>query len=368
MNAKIIGLGFILVILLTSCTKMGIEIEEIENFPTHKATVTYTPTTEHTTILKPTLTPTKTQQSTSTVTPTPTPTQTKGPVFAEERLRILELMEKYNYIDSYQLSDEYWEKMGQRIDLYGVANRIVSLEFHGDVYDMYENYAMTEESFLKQISYLMENDFHFVTIHEIQGFVYGWLDLPTKSVILTTDPGHMVWESNERVVENFAKLEIMYGYKPHMNTFIVTQGLSEEENYHCKDNKCWISYTKGVEKGYYSLGTHTHWHNRHNEVTEYEAMSDIKMSQDIIFENTGIQVYALSWPYEICSLYSKMLIEELGITIGFGGWSKPAENYVDKSDQAPLCLPRLFPENPNGLSGRPKGISLAEMLEKAREK
>ncbi|MBW6441821.1 polysaccharide deacetylase family protein [Patescibacteria group bacterium] len=363
MNAKIFGLCVILVILFAGCTRMVTDIE-VENLPT----VTCTSETEHLTITETVPTPTKTQQATSTVTVTPTPTPTKNPVFVEERIKIRELMEKYNYIDSYQLSDEYWEKMGQRIDLYGVANKIVSLEFHGDVYDMYPNYAMTEESFIKQITYLMENDYHFVTIHEIQGFVYGWLNLPARSVILTTDPGRMVWESNERMVENFAELEKIYGYKPHMNTFIVTQGLSEEENYHCKDNRCWLSYTKGVENGYFSLGTHTHWHNRHNEVTEYSAMSDIKMSQEIIFENTGIQVYALSWPYEICSPYSKMLVEELDITIGFGGWSKTTDNYVYILDNQPLCLPRLFPENPNGLSGRPKGMSLAEMLDEAREK
>lgn len=295
--------------------------------------------------------------------PTPTQTLTKTPVFDEERVKILELMNKYNYIEGYQLSDEYWEKMAERIDKYGKAHRILPLEFHGDIYDMYDNYAMTEESFLKQITYLMENDYHFLTVHELQGFVSGWLDLPLRSIILTTDPGYLVWESNERMISNFSKLESIYGYKPHMITFIVTQGMSEEENYLCKDNTCWLSYIKGVEAGYFSLGTHTHWHNHHDEVTEQDALTDIKMSQEIIFENTGIKVYSISWPYEICSPYTDMLENTLGITLGFGGLTRPESNYVHKSDDQYLCLPRMFPENPNGLSGRPEGMTLEEMLE-----
>jgi hypothetical protein len=300
--------------------------------------------------------------------PTPTQTLTKTPVFDEERVKILELMNKYNYIEGYQLSDEYWERMAGRIVKYGKADRILSLEFHGDVYDMYPNYAMTEESFLKQLTYLMENDFHFVTIHEVQGFVSGWLDLPLKSIILTTDPGYLVWESNERVVSNFSKLESIYGYKPHMITFIVTQGMSEEENYLCKENLCWNSYIKGVEAGYFSLGTHTHWRNHHDEVTEYSAMTDIKLSRELIYENTTINIYSISWPYEICSPYTNMLEKELGITLGFGGLVRPNSNYVHKSDEQYLCLPRMFPENPNGLSGRPSGMTLEEMLEEAMGK
>jgi len=293
----------------------------------------------------------------------PEPTPTSSPIFVAERENIFDLMKKYNYEDTYHLSDEYWEKLDDRISKYGKAERILALEFHGDEYDMYDsNYAMSVESFTKQISELMENDYHFVTVHELQGFVSGWLDLPKRSVILTTDPGKLVWESTERMVQTFTELDATFGYKPHMITFIVSYGMNEIENFHCKENRCWLAYINAVESSYFSLGTHTHWHNYHDSVTEYSAKLDIQLSQNLIFENTGIQVYALSWPYEVCSPYTEMLVNELGITLGFGGVSRPGDNYVQKSDPQFLCMPRLFPENPNGYSGRPAGNTLQDML------
>jgi len=284
-------------------------------------------------------------------------------IFGKERLQIYELMKFYGYIENYQLSNDYWENMNERIIKQGKAERILSLEFHGDKYNMFNGvYAMNPESFKRQVKYLMENDYHFLTIHEVRGFVEGWLELPKKSVILTTDPGPLAWESTERIISAFSDLESDYGYKPHMNTFIVPQGLSEEENYLCKENLCWSAYIHAVESGYFSLGTHTYWHNHHNQVSESFAKQDIKISQDIIAENTGITVYAISWPYEICSPYHRMLRDDLGITLGFGGLTHPQNNYVYKDDTQPLCLPRLFPENPDGFSGRPMGKNLEEML------
>lgn len=289
--------------------------------------------------------------------------------FSEGRRRVYELMKSYGYIEDYQLSEEYWKKMDERIVKYGRAERILTLEFHGDEYDMFDGfYSMNQESFKKQIKYLMENDYHFSTIHEVKGFVEGWLDLPKRSVILTSDPGPLAWESTERIIIAFSELEAEYGYKPHINTFIVPQGLSEEENYLCKGNSCWLSYVHAIENGYFSLGTHTYWHNHHDQVSEISAKQDIKMSQDLIAENTGVTVYAISWPYEICSPYKDMLVAELGITLGFGGLSDGGkENYTYNSDPRILCLPRLFPENPSGFSGRPGGKTLVEMLKEAEK-
>ncbi|OGC45258.1 hypothetical protein A2V49_01505 [candidate division WWE3 bacterium RBG_19FT_COMBO_34_6] len=358
------------VLFNTGCGAISVAAVYDEMTPTYKPS---SPTIEmvNTPVIEITATAVSTvAPATEVVHTVPGVTQTIEPLFREERAKtkIRSLMIEYNHVDEYFLSDEYWNRLYGRISKYGTAKRIVPLEFHSDSYDMYEGvYTMTTESFREQADYLMSNDYHFLTIHEIQGFVYGWLELPKRSIILTSDPGpgSRPFESISRITGVFSELESTYGYKPHINIFLVTQGLTEEENYNCKDNICWQSYVNAVESGYFSLGTHTQFHNHHDQTSENVAREDITISVDNIKKNTGIRVYAISWPYELCSPHIEML-GDIGITIGFGGWSRSTgTNYVYSQDNLQLCLPRLFPQNPDGFSGRPKGLTLEEMLAQA---
>ena len=104
-------------------------------------------------------------QSQITPSPTPspipsaTPTSTPLPVYSESRDQILSRMQSYGVIEDTQLSDLYWQKLTARIEAYGVAQNILTLEYHGDDYDMYDGgYTMTPETFKNQIDLMMAND------------------------------------------------------------------------------------------------------------------------------------------------------------------------------------------------------------------
>lgn len=311
---------------------------------------------------------TKTVTMQPTMTPVPTQTTVPTPrIYEVQRQKVRQIVEKYGLVDEYYLSDSYWEKLQRDIAESGKAKRILTLEFHGDNYRMYDgSYSLTPEAFASQMDWLMKNNYHFVTIHETQGFLEGWLDLPTKSIILTTDSGGGSKNSLARISDVYKKLDQKYGYRPHMQSYIWTNGMLPEETITCVDNSCWEAFNKAKNTGYFTFGSHTQTHRNFGYLSLNDSLWDIEESQKKIEANLGVKVYAITWPFEACSLYEKQLREVLGITLAYGGWSKPIKDaFTEKSDSMSLCLPRLFPPNPEGFSGRPVGFTLEQMLESA---
>lgn len=323
------------------------------------------PTAMSTTV-KPTeliATPTVKPVLVSTVTSEPT-----EPAYALQRQKIAAIMEGYNRFDEYQVSDQYWERIASGISKYGVADRILTLEYHGDDYNMYDGaYSMTTEQFEIQMRYLLENEYHFVTGPEIVGFIDGWLELPARSIILTTDSGATSKDSIPRIVALFTQLEAEYGYAPHMNSYIWTQAMTVEENSWCKNDFCWQFFRDALESGYFSFGSHTETHRDFLELTIDDVKWDLETSATEIKEAMGINVYGISWPFESCS-EELALLDTLGYDYALGGWTRETVKlFAYRNDDLPYCLPRVFPPNPDGVSRRPDGKTLIEMLETAEK-
>ncbi len=284
----------------------------------------------------------------------------------ESQQKIRAIMETYGHVDEKYLNESYWIKMANDIATEGPANRCTAFEFHGDNYSFYGGaYSMTPESFISQMDYLMSNNYHFVTGPELVGFLEGWLDLPKKCVILTTDSGSGSIHSMPRIIADFQALEAKYGYTPHMQSFIWTMGMAEEESSRCIDDLCWKEFRKYVESGYFTFGSHSQRHADFSTFTESETIWDLSTNIQKIKENLGLQVYGITWPLEACSPYPKIL-NDLGFKYAYGGWTRGMDqNFTYQSDPMPLCLPRLFPPNPWGVSGRPNEKTLKEILDSA---
>jgi hypothetical protein len=138
--------------------------------------------------------------------------------------------------------------------------------------------------------------------------------------------------------------------------------MTPEETIECKDNSCWETFILAKNSGYFTFGTHSQSHDDFSLKDEIFTREDLQMSMDKIRDNIGLRVYAITWPFEACSPYLELL-SSLGIKIGFGGSSKPIlDAYVYKSDQQYMCLPRLFPPHGGGISARPNGKTLEQML------
>lgn len=354
----------LLLLAITACTLSPI---------TMAVTPTPAPISLSTPISK--ISPTATEHPTQSTPPTLVPVATSTPepsatpsLFPPEAEKIRSLMETYGQINEKQLSPQYWERLKANIAKYGPAKRILTLEFHGDDYSMYGGaYSMMPETFADEMDYLMRHDYHFVTGVETIGFVEGWLELPARSVILTTDSGNGSANSMSRITTLFRELEIKYGYAPHMQSFIWTSEMTPDESVRCKNDACWQFIRDARDSGYFTFGTHTESHGDFSTFTLERTDSDLRGSLAEIKENAGLTAFSITWPFEACSPYEELL-RDLGIKVAYGGWSRSANQlFTYAHDPQPLCLPRLFPPNPDGGSGRPKGMTLKEMLSFAED-
>jgi hypothetical protein len=322
-------------------------------------------TSENTSVSSPTgeFTPSPGMTSAPETTITPTPTVEAGTMESSARDLIHNRMISYGYINEKQLSDAYWERLTRRIVLYGSARNILTLEYHGDNYTMYNGqYSMSPASFRDQVAYLMLQDYHFVTMHEAEGFVYGWLDLPARSVILTMDISDLHVASILSIADTFAELSGTYGYDPHMLAFIWTGAMTKGA---CTDNTCWQTLNQANETGYFSFGSHSTSHRDFRQISNEQGILDLQQSSQAILNAMGIHAYTLAWPFETCSAYPDS-IANLGMTLAWGGTTKPmSRNYTAWLDGKPFCLPRMLPPNIEGISMRPPGMNFQDMLKSA---
>jgi len=349
---KLIGVFLILAFAMAGCsTTATVQASTPEAI---KPTVTLVPTVVPTATLMP------------TAIPTTIPTATATPVFTAERQKIQAIMEAYGNVDEKDLTDAYWQKLSDQISKYGEAKRILTLEYHGDNYNMYNGaYSMDPAEFETQMRYLLANDYHFVTGPELVGYLEGWLALPARSIILTSDSGAASNLSIPRISALFKGLEAQYGITPHMISFIWTASMDPKESNWCKNDACWQFFRDALNTGYFTFGTHTETHRDFSTLIDADTTWDLQTSMKAIHDNLGINVYGISWPFEACSTNPK-LIANLGFKFALGGYSRDRNQlFTYANDNEPLCLPRLFPPNPDGLSGRPGGMTLEQMLDEA---
>ena len=301
-------------------------------------------------------TPTVTSQP-----PTPTPTATLALPSGTAREQIYARMQAYGDVQQAYLSDAYWQQLEARLARCGSAQDILTLEYHGDSYTMYDGrYSMNPQAFRAQVAYLMQQDYHFATLHEVEGFVQGWLELPRCSVILTTDVSDEHAASLLSIASTFADLEAEYGYVPHMIAFIWTGAM---ESGVCWGGGCWEDLNEALESGYFTFGTHSYSHQDFGQITPAEQAEDLQRSILDMQTKMSLTPYALAWPFETCSAFPDT-ISALGITLAWGGVTKPMEqNFTSWLDPRPLCLPRMLPPNIEGISMRPPGYTLQQMLE-----
>jgi hypothetical protein len=270
-------------------------------------------------------------------------------------------MQAYGDVQEAYLSDAYWQQLEARLARCGSAQDILTLEYHGDSYTMYDGrYSMNPQAFRAQVAYLMQQDYHFATLHEVEGFVQGWLELPSCSVILTTDVSDEHAGSLLSIASTFADLEAEYGYAPHMIAFIWTGAMGSGV---CWGGGCWEDLNEALESGYFTFGTHSYSHQDFGQITPAEQAEDLQRSIGDMQAEMGLTPYALAWPFETCSAFPDS-ISALGITLAWGGVTKPMErNFTSWLDPRPLCLPRMLPPNIEGISMRPPGYTLQQMLE-----
>jgi peptidoglycan/xylan/chitin deacetylase (PgdA/CDA1 family) len=240
----------------------------------------------------------------------------------------------------------------RQLEKWGPAEMVPVFEYHGDNYDMYDGrYAMTPESFKAQMNWFKDNDFHAVTGPELTAFLDKKIDLPKRSIILTTDSGKGSINSLPRMIPVLKETGM------HFNSFIWTAEMPP-------NSPTWDWFELGVKEGVLTIGSHSERHADFAKYTPYGVVSELKQSKKKIEDRLGIIIDSISWPLESCPASANDLTT-VGYRYAFGGYSRDsfANLAVKKGDKNPFCLPRIFPPNPEGITMRPKGLSLQETVE-----
>jgi len=306
--------------------------------------------------------------ATATATTVPSPTVDSLENLPEQWTPILQRMQSYGQVQEYHLSHDYRTRLGGLIEAQGIARQILSLELHGDNYSMFEErYSLTPEIFYSQVEYLITEGYHFATIHEVEGFVYGWFPLPAKTVILTTDISSLTVNSLYSIAQTFTALEQQYGIKPHMIVYPWTGDMVERPGIACDGDSCWQALRDARDSGFFTFGAHSQTHPDFSTVGFEQLETDWMTSKQAMLNNLGLNVYSLAWPFEVCSADTQAMLD-MGFTIGWGGVTKAmTDNYTAWQDPAPLCLPCMFPPAISGVSMRPDGLTWQQMLDEVAQ-
>lgn len=376
-NQRIVAALLISIILLSGCESLPLQdslnatqtvvaalsVTQTAFNPNLPLAATITPATPTATQYSPTLEIQLPVESTATETILPSPTPNALENLPEPWNSILARMQSYWQIQEDYLSPEYRSRLEAAIAAQGQASQILSLELHGDNYTMFEGqYSLTPGIFYSQVEYLLSQGYHFATIHEVEGFLYGWFPLPVKTVILTTDISSQTVNSLSSITLTFTQLQEQYGVKPHMIVYPWAGDMLERPGIACDGDSCWQALRDARDSGFFTFGSHSQTHPDFSTVGFEQLETDWLTSRQAMNNNVGLNVYSLAWPFEVCSQDAQAMLD-MGFTVGWGGVTKPIDqNYPAWQDPAPLCLPRMFPPAISGISMRPYGLNWEQML------
>jgi peptidoglycan/xylan/chitin deacetylase (PgdA/CDA1 family) len=217
---------------------------------------------------------------------------------------------------------------------------------------------MNPDTFQYLMEWLQEHDVWAMTSEEVVGFINGTMEMPARSVILTTDSGNTSQDSLKRMTPLLKRTGM------HFISFIWTHNMATGEHDLCVSDRCWEAFREAKDSGVFSFGTHTESHRDFATLTEEEGLRDILQSASEIEDNLGIFPNLISWPFESYPHWAEVL-GDYGFDGGFAGNCRFAmvKNVVMFNEPLRWSLPRVLPPNPVTLvSGRPAGLDIGEMM------
>lgn len=207
-----------------------------------------------------------------------------------------------------------------------VKNKITSTQgiavlnyhfFYSDGESCGESICMNTKNFEEQLKYLKDNGYKTLTMDEFVRWMYGEIELPEKSVLLTIDDGAMGTGAH-----NGNKLiPLLEKYKAHATLFLIT-GWWNINNY---------------QSEYLDVESHTN--DMHNEgfcsgvtrgarmlCSSYDvALADLKKSIEI----TGSK-NAFCYPFYVYNNHAIQVVKDAGFKVAFAGGGYKATRNSNK--------------------------------------
>ena len=179
--------------------------------------------------------------------------------------------------------------------------------------ECYEGICLTTQKFREHLEYLKNNNFKVLTMNEFVKWIYGEIDIPEKSVLITIDDG-----AKGTGAHNGNKLiPLLEEYKMHATLFLIA-GWWDISNYQSK---------------YLEVQSHTYDMHKYGDCgkgqlvcANYEsAKQDLQKSLDIIGNNTSF-----CYPFYSYDSEAIQAIKDLGFKVAFAGGNRDATRNSNK--------------------------------------
>ena len=176
-----------------------------------------------------------------------------------------------------------------------------------------ETICLTTDKFREHLAYLKDNGFYAVTMNEFTRWMYGEIELPEKSVLITIDDG-----AKGTGAHNGNKLiPLLEEYQLHATLFLIA-GWWDINNY---------------RSPYLDIQSHTYDMHQYgscgrgqiNCATYEEAKADLQKSLDIIGNKDSF-----CFPFYMASETSTQAVKDTGFRIAFGGGNRKATRSSNK--------------------------------------
>lgn len=199
--------------------------------------------------------------------------------------------------------------------------------------------TMSIYNFEEELEWLNDNGYKTLTMEEYRAWMYGEIELPARSVLLTVDDG---WTGTGRANGNLL-IPALEKYNAHATLFWITRAYArsdfespnldiESHTYNMHDeNVC-----TGVSRGAKMLC-----------LTDEEVKEDLKTS----IEMAGSSI-AFCYPFYAYTAHSKALVQEAGFKLAFAGGEYKSTRNSDK-----FAIPRYHMYNSTTLDQFIKMVS-----------
>lgn len=211
------------------------------------------------------------------------------------------------------------------------------LGYHGVVSDEdKENYFkdniyyMSESLFEKQMAYLADNDYHTLTMAEIEAYYHGDFNLPKKAVALTFDDGFLNFNTVVKPIlekYNLQATSFIIGYKTTLKN---SNDPSKFQYLHKED----LINDQYVE--YYSHSYDLHHHNK--ALKKIETLSKDEISADFDANKNIVSNKYFAFPYGVTCKNAIPVLKKQNVALAFG--YNQNRNMTPDDDQ--YLLPRYL--------------------------
>lgn len=183
--------------------------------------------------------------------------------------------------------------------------------------------VITRERFAEQMNYLRQNDYHPISLDELEAYMEGRGKLPPKPVVLTFDDGYRdTYEVVFPILKKHGFRSVLFIPATFVGSRLTWQELQEMR-------------AAGME-----IASHSYTHRDLGKMSPAEQAEEIARAKEILDRNLQQDTRYFCYPNSSYNQVTLRLLREKGFKLAFTiepGWAKPGDD--------PLTLRRVWMGN-----------------------